>query len=160
MSLPRAIEYLLTIREEGGNAVLQGLNQSVTVLPPLTRITIQTEPALQNYAEIGYKLCFDSQMVPSAIYAEGTYFSNRPYGGLLTQYNLDNPIDTFVVTTHQQKATIVIENMTNLNQYYAAIAFILVVPTQNDWERVTKALKHMEFPDALDLLGKMKEAVR
>ena len=144
MSLPRVIEYLLTLDLGEGNLVLMAMNQATAIIPPFQRINIISEPADVNFAEICYKISFDSLMVPGTIYAEGEYYGSRPYGGVLSQWVLDNQLDTLVVSTHQQKASSTIQNLTNLDQYYSIISFVLIVPSQKCWAEIVKALKRLE----------------
>jgi hypothetical protein len=159
MSLPRVIEYLLTVSTSTGNLVLQGLNQTIVNVPPLTRIVIQTEPSDTDFGEIGYRNCFDPQMVPSTVFTEGLYNGSKVYECLLTQYHLDNPIDVFTVITHQQRGIIAIENRTNLMQYYAGTIFKLIVPSEDLWTHVLDALRRLETSSMVeDLLSKMQGA--
>jgi hypothetical protein len=161
MSLPRVIEYLTSINTGQGNLVLQNVNQIIATIPPLTRINIQTEPSDVDFAEIVYRIAFDTQMVPSAFYVEGTYSGNRVYGNMVNQYNLDNPIDAFAITTHGQRSSIVIDNRTNLNQYFACTTFVLTVTSSKHWDQIIDALRRLETPLKVEeLLSKMQMAVK
>lgn len=172
MPLPRIIEFLLAQNPgypyPGRPLVGQGFLQTVAIIPPLTQIILQRLPGGTSYATIAFQTVFDPQMIPGAFYAEARYWGNQVYGGIVTDWGLQHQLDSFAVITNAQPALAVIQNLTNLNQYYSAAVFFLTIDTEQNWQAVVEVLKRLETTEkmvelqqqASDLLKKMSKGPR
>lgn len=143
MSLPYIIEYILA---ENHETVFQGASQTIGIFPPGFRVVISQLPAGNDYAVIVYRTAFDPNMNPGVFYAEGQYYGNRIYEGVMTLYWLNNEIDSFAIITRNKPAYLTIQNMSGVNQYYGGTAFFLTIATEEIWKKVMEDVGKLRNP--------------
>lgn len=145
MGLPYVIEYLLTLRKPGGgHLVHQGASQTIVpAMPPNIEVVLQVFPLGDDYADIVYSSYIDPSVVPGAFYGWGQYFGARSYEGTLTTGFLTYPLETLVFISQSEPGLASIRNLTALNQYYAGMAFFITIASEDDYNTVMDALKHM-----------------
>jgi len=145
MGMSYAVEYLLSLERPGGGMLTHlAINQIVIpIFPPGTRVTFSALPLVDDFADIVYETWNDSETLPLAFYAYGQYYGTRTYEGILTEPFLTEEIKSFVIIKQNEPAQAVIENLTNLNQYYSGMAYFLSIATEADYELVREALLRM-----------------
>ncbi len=143
MSLPYAIEYLLTIRREnGGNLVHQGASQTIiNQMPPYTQIVLNVFPFGNDYFDIIYNSYVDPSVVPGVFRGYGQYFGTRAYDGILTSGFMAWPLESLVFISESEPAQALIRNETPLFQYYAGAAFYIAIASETDFRLVLEHLK-------------------
>jgi hypothetical protein len=160
MALSPIIEFLLTLERPGGGRLLQsGASQYIVTIPPNTSIVVDLAPELDDWLQILYLVSFDPVMVPSAFYAYGSNMGVRSYEGIATQWWTNTTVDTYVIVSERSPTEALIQNLSNLNQYYHGNTHFLSIRSEEDYNEVRKALLIQNNMDATSLLNKMERAL-
>ena len=144
--LPRLVEYLLSIRRPGAGRPLvtqSGVQAIIPIFPANTQVASENVPPNFEYMDIIYQVTLDPQMNPGAFSAVCTYVGGRPINGVATQWFMQNDLYTFVVITKSNPGQSILENITPLNQYYAANFWYLSIASKEDAEDVYKYLESL-----------------
>ncbi|KKN15903.1 hypothetical protein LCGC14_0981260 [marine sediment metagenome] len=157
MSLPRIIEYLLSIRRPGGGGSLVAQGQSQTIIPimpPGATITLQAYPFASDYMDIMFQFSFDPAMVPNAFYAWGSYFGARPWEGIAHSWWMSNNISSFVFITESEPAYALIFNRSPVAQYYAGTSAHIAIASEDDYFTMYEEIERMATSFSQNALAK------
>ena len=154
MSLPYAIEYLLTLRRPGGGRlVAQAAFQiMVPILPPHQVVTVNVSPATGEFAHFYYKMGFDLAMIPNSTFATIQQYGVKWVDAVISQDWMLHAADIFVPVTHAEPTFFQLTNMTDLNQYASGTIAYLIIKNEEDYENAYAALARMGTSSKLENL--------
>jgi hypothetical protein len=159
MALPRIIEYLLSVNLS--SPIVQiGFNTTVGNFPPGASVSLTNQPLGSNYGLIVYESFLDPRMVPDAFDVSLIFAGNSMFSGLVNGWVTKGTLDGFVLVTAAQPGTIIIKNVTNLNQLYSGAIWFVTIATAIQWKEVLNALDRLESPEADALSAKMKRVTQ
>lgn len=141
--LPRAIEYLLTLQNEGGARAgplcYAGVSQTIAIFTPGQEINLEYYPAT-DYCIVIYESALGPNVVPGAFYGVGNQWGNRSYEGILGSWWTGNNIGSWVITSRAQRSYLKAINLSGLNQYYEGLFFFVGIKTEADFIRIIESL--------------------
>ncbi len=150
-----AIEYLLSIvKPDGGSLVAQEANQIlIPVFPPNTTISYTARPIPGDYGRIFYGIRFGASMVPNAFTGYVQLWGTRYVEGTFTSTVLDTEIQGFVWVTQAQPSFVYLTNVTGLNQLFELLNLSIRVTSEEDYDTVIEALRHMATSEKAEQLA-------
>lgn len=153
MSLPFAIEYLLTLERPGkGRLVYVGYTQIVVpIFPPNTSIILTTTPWGNDFGFIPYYAGFGPTMVPDAFNVQIQQYGTANYRAAITAWTATGlyQIEGFLLVTQAEPTITTITNISALNQYYEGFSFYLRISSEEDWGLVQEALAQLKRLNAV-----------
>lgn len=165
-TLPYFIEMLRTIEwgKEGlgANYVPGGSQQfTITQFPPLTEVVVQLVPRPNIYAYIFYAVMVSPQVVPNSFYFEHTAWGSSSYNGPVSEIIVGMEYPILVPCTSSKTVRALIRNLTPYFQYFELGMKFLIVPTEENYKRVVRALEARAFPEAgIDLLKEIRDRLK
>jgi len=148
--LPEIINYLLTLRHPDSDpkrlqpiCYLGAYQLVIPLFPPGQTMNLVGRPLHGVYAWLSYTAKASPEMVPNMFSASGTQYGTFTYSGILTQCFLLASQEHLVLITDQEPSTASVTNISPLAQRYEAYGEYVVIPTPEDMEIISDALRRL-----------------
>ncbi len=150
MLFPEVINYLLTLRYPGSETGKMnwvcyrgGWQVIIPAVPSGVTIPFTIRPLHGNYAWLGYSTSFGTDILPNTFTGTISQYGTTPYSGVLTQRIRDDSFEYFILTTEQEPTYLSVTNISPLAQRGECIGNFLVIPSPQDLETITDALRRL-----------------
>jgi hypothetical protein len=149
-AMPDLFYWLMSLRYHGsglteGNYVCYGLNYQVRIpfIFPGQTLTYETRPSQGVYAWIGLSASPGLEIVPNTLNLVCSNYGVVPSDQLVTERVKGSNHYGFTVITDRLPSIYTVTNLSPLNQRGELFAKIIVVPTINDMEIITDAMRRI-----------------
>jgi hypothetical protein len=163
-TMPDIFYWLLSLRYPGsdlteGNYVCYALNYQVHIpfIFAGQTLTYETKPPQGVYAWIGFAAAPGLDIVPNTLQLVCSNYGVIPSNQLVTERVKTAPHYGFTIVTDRLPSIYTVTNLSPLNQRGELFAKIIVIPTINDMEIITDAMRRVYTSTySEELLGESK----
>ena len=138
------VEYLLALRRPGGGQLVRygAIQVTVPIFPAGMEITFTLNPYFGSYASIEYWHKFSPSIVPGSLqfasYHSGMQLQAELIGTVLTAESHN----TWIEITESDPITTIINNVSNVNQFFENTDFFLLIDSEADLDMVREAVRN------------------
>lgn len=151
-TISHLVEYLLAAERPGGGHLVRfgGVSINAPIFPAGMSVTMSLSPTVAAFASIQYYLRWSPAIVPDAFDIEMTHAGIYQDLGNVNRTLIAGGHNSWVVITAKEPATIIVENVSGVDQAYGLEFGHLIVDTSEDLDRVTAIVKGWGSSDRME----------